>query len=546
MCADDGTRLSGVDILDEDTPSALCLPEPGELGPGSCGACGAPDADDGDGYCQRCGHRLGQPTTPLSEKGDSVDEPPATSLRPGLTLGEYTVLGPAARYDARATTRTGNEVLMVLGTPDALTIEAEVLGLLAGKRAYPLVIERGKKAPLAYLALSAPPASMRKLGDVMRTETPAGVVRAIAALLDVAEEVELLGYAFHPAPRDLLLAPDGSVALTRVRSASRGRTVDARRLLESLSDMFLAPAILGPTKLVRLLVPSRDSEDSDDRSIAGVREELRAVEADLAMQLGCAGIAELCDQGLWRPYNQDATALDHGLTVAGDPFAVLVVCDGVSSSAYSELASSTAARTACLELAEFARSAAIAEHEVPPAVSRAIRSAHRAICDAHAAEPVSDLPGTTIVVGLIYKKRLTMGWVGDSRGYWLTSRGAELLTHDHSWVNEAIARGEVKHAAEVQGALAHTITRCLGPLEVGELAAEVEPDVRSRDLVGPGLVLLCTDGLWNYTPEPDDLARVMRSAPDETNAVSVARLLVNYALARGGQDNVSVAVYAHA
>jgi serine/threonine protein phosphatase PrpC len=39
---------------------------------------------------------------------------------------------------------------------------------------------------------------------------------------------------------------------------------------------------------------------------------------------------------------------------------------------------------------------------------------------------------------------------------------------------------------------------------------------------------------------------VIRAAGDETNAVEVARLLVNYALARGGQDNVSVAVYAHA
>jgi serine/threonine protein phosphatase PrpC len=38
----------------------------------------------------------------------------------------------------------------------------------------------------------------------------------------------------------------------------------------------------------------------------------------------------------------------------------------------------------------------------------------------------------------------------------------------------------------------------------------------------------------------------MRVAPDETNAVGVARLFINYALARGGQDNVSVAIYAHA
>ncbi|MEO7330108.1 MAG: serine/threonine protein phosphatase, partial [Minicystis sp.] len=62
---------------------------------------------------------------------------------------------------------------------------------------------------------------------------------------------------------------------------------------------------------------------------------------------------------------------------------------------------------------------------------------------------------------------------------------------------------------------------------------------------GPGLVLLCSDGLWNYAPDAEDLARVMVAAPDEGNAAGVARLLVNYALARGGQDNVSVAIYVH-
>src|SRR6185295_10266801 len=106
--------------------------------------------------------------------------------------------------------------------------------------------------------------------------------------------------------------------------------------------------------------------------------------------------------------------------------------------------------------------------------------------------------------------------------YWLTSHGAELLTHDHSWVNEAIARGEVKHPSEVQGSLAHTITKCLGPLEVGDIPAEVEPDIRSRDIASPGLVLLCSDGLWNYAPDAEDIARVMVAAPDETNAAGVA------------------------
>lgn len=554
FCEADGTRLSPSlfppgEITEEEGPSSAAL-----LGAslrvlaaaeaGGCLACGAAHADDGDGYCKLCGHRLGIGTEPFSSRGDAMDEPPATSLRPGLAVGAYTVLGPAARDDARATTPDGREVLVILGSPSALAVEAEALQKLRGARGFPELLERGQKPPLAWAALSAPPASLRKLGDVVQNGTPADAVAAIEGLLDLVEVAEQLGYAFYPAPRDLLLQCDGKVAVSRVRGAMRGRPIDARRLLESLGDVFLAPAILGPTRLVRLLVPNRDAEDAIDRSIADVRRLLDAVKAELAAPVGNDETAELCDPGLWRPYNQDATALARGVSFAGEPYTVMVVCDGVSSSPHSELASSTAARGARDTLDHFLRSPDVIHETGASAVSRAIRAAHLAICAAHAAAPVSDLPGTTIVVGLVYKKRLTVGWIGDSRIYWLSPRGAELLTHDHSWVNEAIARGEVKDASEVQGALAHTITRCLGPLEVGDVPAEVEPDVKARDLTGSGVVLLCTDGLWNYTPAPEDLARVLLALPDDRNAVAVARLFVNYALARGGQDNVSVAIHA--
>jgi serine/threonine protein phosphatase PrpC len=270
------------------------------------------------------------------------------------------------------------------------------------------------------------------------------------------------------------------------------------------------------------------------------------VREDLAVELPRQAVAEICDAGLWRPYNQDSTAIDTGFTPEGEPFVVMIVCDGVSSSSFSERASQIAARAARDALAHFARSPDISHDSAASAVAQAIRAAHLAICVAHVAEPVTDPPGTTIAAALIFRRRLTVGWVGDSRGYWLTPRGAELLTHDHSWVNEAIARGEVRDAEEVQGALAHTITKCLGPLEVGDIPAEIEPDIRSRDLAGPGLVLLCTDGLWNYAPKAADIGAVIRAAGDETDAREVSRLLVNYALARGGQDNVSVTVYAHA
>ena len=215
-----------------------------------------------------------------------------------------------------------------------------------------------------------------------------------------------------------------------------------------------------------------------------------------------------------------------------------------------------AARCTRDALVAHVKGAADPERTPGQAVSDAIHAAHRAVCDDYVPRQGEEPPGTTLVAALVYEDHLTLGWVGDSRAYWLTSRGAELLTRDHSWVNEAVDRGELSEADAMTSPLAHAITRCLGPLEgptsedgsrdLGAPVSEARPEIRSRDLPGPGLILLCTDGLWNSSPSAAELGSLVRSTGLEAPAVGIARLLVNHALACGGQDNVSVALYDYA
>ena len=83
---------------------------------------------------------------------------------------------------------------------------------------------------------------------------------------------------------------------------------------------------------------------------------------------------------------------------------------------------------------------------------------------------------------------------------------------------------------------AHTITRW-----VGADADSVVPTVVTFDATGPGLLILCTDGLWNYFEDPLDLGALV---PDwaTSSPVAVARRLTDAALAAGGHDNITVAV----
>jgi serine/threonine protein phosphatase PrpC len=238
-----------------------------------------------------------------------------------------------------------------------------------------------------------------------------------------------------------------------------------------------------------------------------------------------------------RSQNEDAAAIE-----MGDGWTVLVACDGVSSSSHAREASEIAATTACATLAHIARTRDMRGSGAVQAVATAVRAAHAAVCShKFDVQRLAEPPGTTIVLALVLPDRAVIGWVGDSRAYWLTREGGEVLTRDHTWLNEAIAGGQWSEEDALQQPLAHALTRCLGPLEWGA-GGTVDPDVCTRALDEPGLLLLCTDGLWNYFPTAAELARVIGA---DLGASEAAERLVNNALALGAHDNVSVALYRH-
>jgi len=78
---------------------------------------------------------------------------------------------------------------------------------------------------------------------------------------------------------------------------------------------------------------------------------------------------------------------------------------------------------------------------------------------------------------------------------------------------------------------AHGITHWLGA-DAGESA---EPDAMRFKFPGPGYLLLCTDGLWNYAPEPEQLRNVLKGS----DALEMARNLVEFANSQGGHDNIT-------
>jgi serine/threonine protein phosphatase PrpC len=83
---------------------------------------------------------------------------------------------------------------------------------------------------------------------------------------------------------------------------------------------------------------------------------------------------------------------------------------------------------------------------------------------------------------------------------------------------------------------AHAITGWLGAD-----AYELEPHTASFKPDRSGVVVVCSDGLWNYAESAGELAAIT-PADALLRPLHSARVLVGYALDSGGHDNVTVAV----
>ncbi len=234
------------------------------------------------------------------------------------------------------------------------------------------------------------------------------------------------------------------------------------------------------------------------------------------------------DRGVRHHHNEDAVAVGS----LGDG-AVLVVCDGVSSTAGSAEASTAAASAAVAHLRQ-----ALAERPDDPAVVAALQEATAAAQDAAASvvDGVSEAdratarqdgpPSSTFVAATAMPRpddgslSIAVAWLGDSRAYWLGADGAEQLTQDH----------------EVAGSLVRWI---------GADSGRVPPDVISQSVTAPGRLLLCSDGLWRYADPALELQALVGRLETEgaVNDLELARRLTEHAIAGGGHDNISVAIW---
>ena len=252
-------------------------------------------------------------------------------------------------------------------------------------------------------------------------------------------------------------------------------------------------------------------------------------------------VGGVCDKGIVHTANEDAMAL------AAEPdgsFAVLVVCDGVTSAPHSDRAALAASRAACSYLSGVAMppegSVAAAVSYWSEALLRATTEANAAaVGTAHTLGDPPEPPSCTFVAAVVAGPLITVAWCGDSRAYWLPDAGdARQLSTDHSLGTELLAAGVSRARAEADPAF-HTITRWLGADSVDH-----SPELVSQTIDTAGWLLVCSDGLWNYASALDEIATLLTdlSSANGADPVPLAAALVDWANAAGGHDNITAAL----
>ncbi len=238
------------------------------------------------------------------------------------------------------------------------------------------------------------------------------------------------------------------------------------------------------------------------------------------------------DAGRVRSHNEDCFEID-------PEHQLYVVADGMGGHSHGEVA----ARMAVDAIRAFVRRSEEPDETWPYAydahlgrsanvLKTAVRLAHDRVLSAIQHDGTLYGMGTTVVGCLVRDGEAAVAHVGDSRAYRLHDGHLELLTQDHTWVNEQVVAGFLSQEQARDHPLKNVVTRALG----GD--SEVSVDLTEVTLEPGDAILLCSDGLTTMLDDRAIEACLRRTA--DGGLEDACQGLVTEANARGGHDNVTV------
>ncbi|MGE5027885.1 MAG: Stp1/IreP family PP2C-type Ser/Thr phosphatase [Betaproteobacteria bacterium] len=238
--------------------------------------------------------------------------------------------------------------------------------------------------------------------------------------------------------------------------------------------------------------------------------------------------ASATDAGLVRKFNEDNIAIDKEI-------GLMALADGMGGYMAGDVASAMATSVIMEQL-----KTALQNSGSEPGGGYAVRSlairgaaerANQSIYKVAQKNPQYQGMGTTLTFALFQDDRISVAHVGDSRLYRLRHDRLELMTEDHSLLQNQVEAGMIDAEDAKVSHNRNLVTRALGK------EAAVEVDLHEENVLPGDIYLICSDGLNDMVEDADiELALCELKA----NLPLAAKLLVQMANDNGGHDNVSV------
>ena len=232
------------------------------------------------------------------------------------------------------------------------------------------------------------------------------------------------------------------------------------------------------------------------------------------------------DTGKVRKSNQDAVS--SGVFEGG---AWGVVCDGMGGANGGDIASSKAV-SIIGEVLSSGLHSGMTGNEIRQLVEQAVSRANREIYEQARQDISLAGMGTTVVCAVVVGDALYVSHAGDSRAYILNGSRINLLTRDHSMVQELVNLGRLTEEEARSHPRKNVITRALGVYN------EIPVDHTECTLDVGDMVLLCSDGLSNCVEDE----RLLSMAQDIQHDLSLCEAYIDAANTNGGQDNITALI----
>jgi protein phosphatase len=256
-----------------------------------------------------------------------------------------------------------------------------------------------------------------------------------------------------------------------------------------------------------------------------------------------ASFFALTDRGRTRDHNEDTFLVaDLGSThpiresrrqemQLGERGALYLVADGMGGAAAGEVASEMAATGIYRYLVDTWQSdQQVSEERFVHRLREAVELANLEIHNYAREHPEVRGMGTTATVAGLWRDRLYLAQIGDSRGYLVRDGEARQLTRDQSLTQRLVDVGELTEEEAEASERRNIILQALGP------DALVKVDLSWQSLQQGDVVIICSDGLSNLVRKED----IAQAINEEADIAAACRRLVTLANERGGPDNITV------